>query len=157
MLDKKNTLELLSYINTPMSKESINVLYTANNIRYERCQLYNDFIQSLILLVFDTYLGDEITDKQEQRNHFKWCWDKNIENFSRENIHIESPKLFSYYMDFMLEVYYPITNKLENKAVHRNILNLWTYVFNYTNKKTKSDMDTLIEVYKLFDQAVKSK
>lgn len=156
MLDK-NTLELLSYINTPMSKESISVIYTANNVRYERCELYNDFIQSLIMLIFDTYLGDDITNPTEQKNHFNWCWNRNILNFSNENIHFESEKLHNYFLDFMLEIYYPITKKPENQQIHKNILNLWSYIFNFNSKKTKSDMDTFIEVYKLFDKAIYKK
>ena len=154
MLDKKKTLELLSYITTPMSSESIKVLYMAHNIRYEKCQLYNDFIHSLIILIFDTYLGDDIMSEDDQRNHFKWCWNKNVENFKKEGIYLESFKLSRYFLDFMLEVYYPVKNKSENKFIHSNILNLWTYIFDYTSKKTKSDMDTLIEVYKLFNQAI---
>ena len=56
MLDNKKSLELLSYINTPMSRDSIVVLHTAHNIKYEKCELFNDFVQSLIYLIFDIKL-----------------------------------------------------------------------------------------------------
>lgn len=144
-------MELLNYIKTPMSKENMDLLYSANNIRYEKCELYNDFIQSLILLIFDTYMGDDITNNVEKRNHFRWCWYKNIENFKKEGISFTSPKLHDYFLEFMSEVYYPITKKTENQSAHKNILKLWSYIFDFNALKSKSDMDTMIEVYKLFD------
>jgi hypothetical protein len=154
MTNKNKTSELLNYIKTPMSRESITLLYTTHNIKYEKCELYGDFIQSLMLLIFDTYMGDEITSEIEQKNHFKWCWNKNIENFKKEGIGIASTKLYSYFSSFMSEVYYPITKKEENKVAHTNILKLWSYIFDYNNNKSKSDMDTFIEVYRLFEAGI---
>lgn len=144
----------MNYINTPMSKESIILLYNTHNIKYEKCELYNDFIQSLTLLVFDTYMGDDITDEKEQKNHFKWCWDKNIDNFKKEGIGIANIKLYNYFLQFMMEVYYPISKKEQNEKAHTNILKLWSYIFDFDNNKSKSDMDTLIEVYKLFENSI---
>ena len=155
MVNKNKTLELLNYINTPMSRESIMVLYNANNITHEKCELYSDFIQSVILIVFDTYMGDDITDMAQRKNHFKWCWDKNIENFKKEGIGVASLKLYNYFLEFMNEVYYSTTNKSENTKINANILKLWSYIFDYDNNKSKSDMDTLIEVYKLLEVSIK--
>lgn len=155
MIDKNKTLKFLDYINKPMSRESIIVLYSANNIKYEKCELYNDFIQSLIFLVYDTYLGDDITNEQEQKNHFNWCWDKNIANFKKENISFSNTKLKNYFLEFMLEVYYPITKKDENQVALDNIIKLWSYIFDYNNNKSKSDIDTLIEVYQMFENSLK--
>lgn len=154
MFNKKKTLELLNYINTPLSKESISLLYATHNIKYEKCELYSDFIQSLIFLIFDTYMGDDITSEKEQKNHFKWCWEKNVDNFKTEGIGVASSKLYNYFSDFMYEVYYPMTKKEENQKAHANILKLWSYIFDYNNIKSKSDMDTLIEVYKLFEDSL---
>ena len=154
-MDKKKTLDFLKYINMRMSKESITVLYDANNIKHEKCQLYNDFTQSLILLIYETYMGDDITNENERKNHFKWCWNKNVKNFEEEGIKINSEKLYNYFLEFMLEVYYPISKKEENPAAHENILKLWSYIFNYNNNKSKSDLDTLIELYKLFENSMK--
>lgn len=156
MEDTSKKLNFLSYINNPMSKESIAVLYSANNIKFERCELYSDFVQSLMLLIFDTYLGDDITNNEQQINHFKWCWDKNVDNFNKEGIVINSKKLYDYFLEFMLEVYYSLTKKRESSHTHKNIINLWLFIFNYNNSKSNSDMDTLIEVYQLFDKSLKN-
>jgi hypothetical protein len=155
MIDKNKTLKFLDYINKPMSRESIIVLYSANNIKYEKCELYCDFIQSLIFLIYDTYLGDDITNENEQRNHFNWCWDKNIKNFKKENIEFNPTKLKNYFLEFMLEVYYPITKKEENQIALDNIIKLWSYIFDFNNNKSKADIDTLIEVYNMFENSLK--
>ena len=153
MIDKKKTLKLLNYINTPMSRDSIIVLYGTHNIKYEKCELYNDYVQSLTHLIFDTYMGDDITNKNEQKNHFKWCWNKNIENFKTEGIFIDNKELYLYFFSFMVDVFYQTSKKDDDNKVKKNIQSLWDYLFDFHNKKSKSDMDTLIEVYQLFEGA----
>jgi hypothetical protein len=157
MLQNKKHLELLSYINTPMSRESILLLFTSHNIKYEKCELYNDFIQSLIVLIFDTYMGDDITNSVEQKNHFKWCWEKNVSNFKTEGIYIDGQKLYKHFLSFMVELYYSASNKVENRIIHDNMFRYWDYIFDYNNTKSKSDMDKLIEIYKLFEASNMSK
>lgn len=148
-------IDFLEQINRPMSKESIAVLYSANNINFERCELYSDYIQSLLILIFDTYLGDDITDSTQQINHFKWCWGKNNDNFSKEGVNINNQKLYEYFLEFMLEVYYPLTDKNNTENTTKNILKLWSYMFDYNSPKSSSDIDTFVEIYRLFEKSLK--
>lgn len=152
--DKKNFLD---YINAPMSREAINLLYNLHNIRYEKCELYSDFVQSLLRLLFDTYLGDEVTSVEQQVKHFTWCWNKNLKNFEEEGLIFDNEKLYSYFLEFMLEVYYTAPDKDSPSFDHKNILKLWYYIFDYNRIKTNSDMDTLIEIYKIFESSLKIK
>jgi len=154
MIDDK-TLNFLSYINKPMNRESILLIYSANNINYEKCELYNDFIKSLMDLIFETYLGDDITDSIQQINHFNCCWNKTIDNFKEDGILLGDKKLYNYFLEFIMEVYYPIKNKDENKNAQHNIVKLWSYIFDYNNNKSQSDIETLIEVYKMFENSIK--
>ncbi len=133
----------------PITSESIAILYGANRITYERCVLYSDFIKSLLMIVFDTYMGDDVTSDTDKINHFNWCWNKNLSNFKKEGITIGNEKIYLYLSDFLFEVYYPITNKFD-PLIQGNIIKLWEYIFDYNNTKSESDVDTLIEVYKLF-------
>jgi hypothetical protein len=144
MINKNKTLELLNYINKPMSKESIGILYATNGIRYDKCELFNDFILSLLMLIFDTYMGDDIMTPSDQEAHFKWCWNKNIENFKSEGIDIGNYQVYNYFIDFMYDVYYPIAKKDEIEA---KLLKLWSFIFDYNNIKSKSDIDTMIDVH----------
>lgn len=149
---RKNNL--LIYINDPISKETLNLYYAANDIKIEKCVLYNDFIQSLYMLVFDTYLGDEFTDTNEQINHFKWCWNKNNQNFNKEGLSFESSKLYDYCLEFILEVFYCALDKKENDNSEELILKLWNDIFNYDKPKSNSEIDTLVEIYLLLNEAI---
>jgi hypothetical protein len=157
MNNKNGKISFLEYINSPMSKESIVVLYSANNIQYEKCELYNDFVQSLLMLAFDTYMGDDVTNVEEQSNHFKWCWNTNVNNFIKEGILFDNKKLHDYFLEFMLEVYYSCVDKSVFEYSGKKILLLWENIFDYNRVKTNADMDTLIEIYALFEKSLKNK
>jgi hypothetical protein len=153
MINKNKTLELLDYINKPMTRESISILYAANNISHQKCELFNDFIQSLLMLVFDTYMGDDITNPIEQKNHFKWCWDKNVENFKKEEIVIGDKKSYQYFSRFISDMYYQV-NKKDEKLINNNLIKIWGFILNIDNVKSKSDVDTFIEVYKMLENSL---
>jgi hypothetical protein len=139
-----------------MSKESIMVLYSANDIKFEKMELYSDFVQSLLRLLFDTYLGDDVTNVEQQVRHFNWCWNKNGANFEEEGIIFDNPKLYDYFLEFMLEVYYSSVDKQECEYLDKNLLKLWYGIFDYSKSKTNSDMDTLIEIYGIFEKSLKN-
>jgi len=152
--DGKNR-DFFSYINNPMSKESIMVMYDANNVKFDRCELYGDYVQSLLRLIYETYLGDDVTNTtNSQVNHFKWCWNKNVSNFTSEGIVIDSVKLYDYFLQYMLEVFYSLEKKPID-YIDRVSLKLWGEIFDYTKIKTNSEMDTFIEIYKLMDASLK--
>jgi hypothetical protein len=138
-----------------MSKESIVMVYDANNIKFERCELYNDFVQTLLRVVFETYLGDEITDDMGKLKHFYWCWDKTVNNFKKEGIIFESDKLKNYFLEFIIQVFYSV-EKNETTYSDKDSLKLWSDLFDYSKQKTNSDMDTFIEIYKIFEKSQKT-
>jgi len=152
--DKKR--DFLSYIKTPLSENSIAVLYSANNVRYERCQLYSDYIQSLLLIIFDTYMGDDIMSDEERVNHFHWCWNKNINNFREEGIIFnDSDIAFNYFLEFMFEVFYTVDGKEGKPHIAITIRTLWLSLFSYNRIKTRSDMDNFIEIYGILEKSLK--
>jgi hypothetical protein len=146
----------LDYIHNPMSRESVEILYGANNIIVEKCELYNDFTQSLLSIVFATYLGDDVTSVKEQIKHFNWCWNKNISNFKEEGLIFNNQNLYNYFMEFLLEVFYTSPDKEIITDLDEVLIKLWNNVFEYDRPKTNSDMDTLIEIYLLFEKSIKT-
>jgi hypothetical protein len=154
MDNKYDKLSFLAYIHNPISKESIAVIYASNNIKYEKCELYSDFVQSLLMLAFDTYMGDDVMGVEDQKKHFKWCWDKVIENFKEEGISIKSDKLYDYFLEFMLEVFYTYDGKKPYDFTDEGVLKIWSDVFTYDKSKTQADMDTLVEIYKIFEKSL---
>jgi hypothetical protein len=134
-----------------MDKGDIIMLYNQNNIKFQKCELYNDFTQSLLMTIFDTYLGDDVTI-EHQVIHFNWAWNRTIDNFIDESLDFEEDKLYNYFLEFTLVYSIPNKTKWENNR----ILNIWVEIFDYTKRKTNSDIDVLIEIYIIFEKSVKN-
>jgi len=156
MHNKYNKENFLAYINNPMSKESVSVLFDSHNIKYEKCELYGDFVQSLLILIFDTYLGDDLTIIDDQFEHYNWCFNKVVDNFEEEGIVFESTRLYNYFLEFTLEVFYSNKDKGTEDFTDKAVLKIWSDVFNFTMTKTNSEVDTLIEIYLIFEKALKN-
>ena len=150
-----NRKNFLRYINAPIKKSDVILIYKVNNIKKERCELYSDFVQSLLRLTFDTYLGDDITDSDAQIKHFKWCWKKNKQNFKKEGLLFGDEVLFDYFMEFILEVYYVSVDKNDEMELEKNLLSIWYKIFDYNSRKSNYDIDSLIEIYNIFEKSMK--
>jgi hypothetical protein len=150
MENKEGSLEFVSLENY---KQQIDIWYRAYNISRERIELFHDFLASLYELVDQTYLGPELFDIEEnQKNHFTWCWDKTIDNFSKEKIHFkERGNHYEYLWNFFLEAYY--YNQLDGVKVR--IQEYFIILFDFNYRKTRSELDMLTEIYKIFEQNLK--
>lgn len=150
-----NRNSFLGYINNTMSNEDMVMLYRENNIVLEKCELFGDFAQSLLITVFDTYLGDDITNLENQVKHFNWCWAKTLKIFIDEGLDFDSQPLYDYFLQFTLEVFYTTPNKSTYPFIEKRILKLWVDIFDYHKDKTNSDMDALVEIYLIFEKTLK--
>lgn len=140
-----------------MSKENTELTYKAHGITFERCELYGDITQSLILLIFDTYMGDDVTSPMQQIQHFNWCWNRNMKNFKVEGVLYNSDNLYNYFLEFMRGVFYSMTKKDESKTLFDNVLKVWLYIFDYNIDKSAADLNRMVEVFQLFDEAFERK
>lgn len=157
MSNNRNNIKFMNYISKPLNDDSITILYTANNVKFDKVTLYLDFILSFLQISFDTYLGDDIMTQEDQINHFNWCWDKNLENFKIENIHFkDNLELRNYFKEFMVEIYYNLDGKDNNNNVNDNIISLWKHIFNYKGVKSRADVDSFIDIYNIFDKSLKN-
>lgn len=155
-MDRMNTIEFLRYINTPLTKEEMTLLYKANNVKYDKCELYHDFIKSLNLTVVDTYLGDDVViTEEDKKKHYLWCFNKIVNNFREENIIFDDTNdLKFYFYNFYNELFY----SSEDKEMVISKLNILPNLsFDYNRVKTRSDMDLLIELYKIFEKSLNFK
>lgn len=142
----------MEYIKKPLSIESIDMLYNANNVRYENAVVYSDFSLSLINLVLNTYLGDDLTKGKDKRKHFEWCWDKVISNFKKEQIDLKpSEELKEYYHDFLQVAFYENQEKEDDEKIALGIIKYWREIFDIQTVKTRAEVDVFLEVYKLFN------
>jgi len=151
-----NSAEFIKYITNPLTKEEMQLLYKANNINYDKCRLYTDFILSLNKLITETFFGEDVIHNEKDiKNHFLWCIKKIIDNFKKENIIFDSTEeLKEYFFNFYIELFYKFTHK-EEILVKLNKLAVLS--FDHQRIKTRSDMDVLLELYRIFEKSLNFK
>ena len=148
-----NTINLIEYVSRPMKKEDVLLLYRVNNVTPERTELYLDFVKSLFKLVTSTYLGDDIMDDKEIKKHFNWCWSKVLNNFRKEHIYFDdNVEMYSYFNSLFTEFFYQEEDKSENNI--KELMNFWVNSFRYEPVKTRSELETFFDLYKLFDKSI---
>jgi len=149
-----------SWMMKPVNREDVEIWFNINNMIYEKRQLFSDFTFSLYDIIKSTYLGDDVTNpsetkiilsQQEKESHFEWCWNKTLENFSKENIKFNlTGEHKDYYEKFYMDLFY----NAENNKISGNILMFFEELFNEEKMFTKSDLDMLTEIYKLLNKNI---
>lgn len=144
----------------PMDQEDITAWYLANNITPELTELFRDFCFSFLQLLKDTYLGDDFSDNKETRvgmtieqkkDHFKWCWNKTIENFQKENIDFKfNINDSDFFESFFFEVFYD----QPDQEIKDNINKFFKELFDIRSKKTKSDIEIFTDIYKVLERSL---
>lgn len=126
------------------------VWYRAYNITTEKVELFHDFVYSVYYLIDQTFLGsDVVITEEDQKNHFTWCWDKIIDNFSKEKINLKKRGIhYEYFWNFFLESFYYLKMDNDEVKVSEYIFKL----FNCNHKKTRSELGILTEIYKLLEK-----
>lgn len=141
-------------MNLPLNDEEINLIYRANNVNYERCYLYYDFLNSFFSLVSETYLGEEYINGEQEKKHFDWCLNRVVENFKKENINFNLKQEFKdLSFSYVKEVFYDENNK---DLYGDKMIKFWNHLFKYDGIKTKSDLDAFVEMYKILDASLLS-
>jgi hypothetical protein len=138
---------------TEKYRHQIDVWYRAYNIHREKIELFYDFLSSLYELVDTTFLGTDVLYKEiDQHNHFNWCWDKVLTNFSKEKIYFkEKGNHYEYFWNFFHEAYYSVKMDEGNPRIGEYFFKL----FDFKHRKSRSELDMLTEVYKLLEQNLK--
>ncbi len=146
-----NNSEFMNYMVEPLSYEQMHLLYKANDIKYDRCNLYYDFIKTLNKLLTNTYLGlDFIVTEKEIKEHYLWCFNKVITNFKEEKIQFDdTDKLKEYFFYFYYELFYKDSEKTIDK-----IDKLADLSFDFNRLKSRSDIDIMFELYKIFEKSL---
>jgi hypothetical protein len=148
---KKNE-EYLGFISSgDFNKNQVEIWYKAYNIIREKTDLFHDFMVSLYDLIENTYLGPEVTISElDNKNHFTWCWNKIINNFSNESINFKlTGQHYDYMWLFFNEAYYL------NGGINNKIKDYFVKLFKFDYKKTRSELDILTEIYKILDANLK--
>jgi hypothetical protein len=145
----------------PMDQEDIDAWYLANNIIPEYTELFRDFCMGFIKLLKETYLGDDdlnnnqskiVMSEKQKKEHFKWCWNRVINNFNKENINfIFVDEDYYFFESFFYDIFY----KQEDSKMKESMDNFFSQLFDDKYKKAKSDIEVFTDLYKAFERSLK--
>lgn len=151
--DLKNVIDLIDFVYRPVEKEEVLYLYKINNVNQQRVELYLDFILSLYKTVTTTHLGDDTMGGEDNQKHFNWCWQKVLNSFKLEDITFKDNEEFNtYFNEVFLEFFYEVDDKSENNI--KPFLDLYIHNFTYNSIKTKSELESFFDLYKIFDKSI---
>jgi hypothetical protein len=149
-----------NYIIKPVPDDEVDIWFRMNNIIPEKMELFSDFSVSLYDLMNDTYLGNDkqsyetkiVLNQEDKTKHFEWCWNKVIENFSKEGLFFR-PKgeHFDYFKTFFYDIFYNQNEEQLKKSVKEFLVEL----FDRKKPFTKSDLDMILVIYKMLDKSLK--
>jgi hypothetical protein len=147
------------YISKPVDGEEFDFWVDSNNICYLKMELFQDFVISLVNIVYSTYLGHETTietnikiTEEDDLKHFDWCWEKTIKNFNKEGVYFElDGEHKTFIRSFLDETFY--SQKVAE--VRMSLVKFFSEVFNMDTIFTKSDLDLLTTLYKSLEKNVK--
>ena len=144
-----------NWITKPLPKDEIIIWFNIHNMTYEKIELYGDFFKSLNQIIMDTYLGDSISETkislspEDNLLHFKWCWNKTIGNFKKENIKIKTDgEHKDYFQSFFMDTFYNQNESNLKKSIPKFLNEIFEIGITYS----KSDLDLLTELYKLIEK-----
>lgn len=145
-----------TYISKPVDREDLQIWIDGNNICYQKFDLYNDFVLSLIELIYETYLGDE-NDKNtnirleddDNLKHFDWCWEKTVVNFKKEELNFNlQGDHYDFFKGFIFETFY--NQKITQ--VKYSLQRFFSEIFDLEALHTMSDLDLLKTIYVSLDK-----
>jgi hypothetical protein len=148
-----------NWVTKPIPKEDVEVWFSVNNLILEKSELFYDFCYSLVILMKDTYLGEETSPNEtkillndtEKLNHFNWCWKTTIDGFFKENIRFNlKGEHYDYFSSFFMEIFY----NQKNITVRDAIPTFLSELFDRESSFTKSDLDLYTELYKILEKNI---
>jgi len=143
--------------NNILSLESLNILYKASNVDFMLVDLFNDFYQSLNLLIFETYLDDENYSDDDKIKHFNWCWFKNISNFKDEGIVFSTnEEIYDYFLNNKIDFYYSLDKENCRDEIELSIIVLTESILSHNKKKTNKELEIFLKIYKLLKKSINS-
>jgi len=153
-LNQKNYNKLFVNITENLKSHEIVKEYKNNNINKIRLETYRDFIISLCNNIGDTFLGHEyIKTRKNKRDHFKWAFNKVCDDFIEEGLNFkDNYELFDYFFEYFLATFYD--NDIDDIDF---LIDYWEETLEYSLDKTRSDIEGMIEVYKIFDISINNK
>ena len=123
-------------------------------INNDRANTYLDFSRLLYSTIEKYYLDSKtLSDPQDIKNHFNFCFDRVCEKFLQEEIDFKpNHGLRTYFFDFYLTQLYKL-EKPQNKDFYERY---WYKIFSIEIRhKNPTIKNAMIELYSIFDKSIK--
>ena len=146
-----------NYMTKTIPKDEIIIWFNIHNMYYEKIEVYGDIFKSLNYIIVGTHMGDEyretkiILTKEDNENHFAWCWNKMIDDFRKENIIIDE---YGEHRDYFISFFHDTFYNQSDKKVRESIDTFLIDIFNVNKTFVKPDLDILTEFYKILQKYV---
>jgi hypothetical protein len=119
----------------------------------DRVEIYKDFTINLLNYIFDFYLDpDTLSADQDIQNHFNWCFNKVCAEFKEEGLDFsKNEKLRDYFFKFF---YYQFYRRENQNLTLKYYDKFWRNIFEIDKQKNKNTINSMIELYNIFDTSI---
>jgi hypothetical protein len=120
----------------------------------DRVELYKDFAMNLLYYIYNYYIDREsLSEDEDIRNHYNWCFNKVCDEFKQENIDFSANEELKEY--FYAYYYHQFYKDNENKDTSIGYYEkFWRNIFEIDRQKNKNIINILIEIYNIYDKSI---
>lgn len=118
----------------------------------DRIEIYKDFTINLLNYIIFYYLDkDSLSEDEDIKNHFNFCYDKVCNEFLEEEINFkDNNELRQYFYVYYYNEFYK--NKKSSKLATYD--KFWRNIFEIDLQKDKNAISVLLEIYMIFDKSI---
>jgi len=122
----------------------------------DRVEIYKDFAINLLNYIIDYYLDKQTLSADEDiNNHFNWCYNKVCDEFLQEGLNFGNNELLrKYFYKFYYSQFYKLGKEYSGAASLMFYDKFWREIFEIDQQKNKNVINTLIEIYNIFDTSI---
>ena len=123
----------------------------------DRVEVYKDFTFNLLYTIHKYYVDrDSLSEEEDIRNHFLWCYDRVCNEFKNEELDFsDNEDLKQYFFTYYYHQFYLLD---EDKFGHDGSIEyfneFWNEIFMIDKQKNKNVLSVMIELYTIFDKSV---
>ena len=123
----------------------------------DRVEIYKDFTLNLLFYILKYYIDREsLSEDEDIRNHFVWCYNKACDDFKKEEIDFSNNKdLLEYFYTFYYNQFYRYDEDIhEYEMNEKYYVDFWKNIFEFSDPNNRTLLSVLIEMYMIFDKSI---
>jgi hypothetical protein len=123
----------------------------------DRVEIYKDFTLNLLYYIIKYYIDREsLSEDDDIRNHFVWCYNKTCDDFKKEEIDFsENNELLEYFYTFYYNQFYKYDeDMIGHEITEEYYIDFWRNIFEFSDPNNRSLLSVLIEMYMIFDKSI---